>query len=432
MARSMRAPRRHTLDRFTPDQLISVAGLLGRPVRDGTASEVGRVADVVIRWQSAPYPDVAGLVVRIGRRRVFVGAEAIDSIASTAITLRSTRLDLRDFVARDGEVALARDIVDHQLVDVDGVRVVRAADLYLASVAGVLRLVAVDVGMQTLLRRLGPRRWRSIPTPTRVVDWAQIQPLTGAGGPVRLDAPHAGLHRLRPAELADLLEDLGREQRRELLGALDDDVAAEALEEMDDDERELLFRELAPARAAALLEGMAPDEAADALRDLDADERASIVAALSPAAAAELSMLAAFAEGTAGAAMTTVLATATADRSVTDVVADLRGLVDDRLDVDGVLVVDGDGRLLDDITLFELLVAPAASRIGELVAEPFPETVRADDPLAVVVHRFVDNRRTSIVVVDAEHRPIGRILADDVLDVLLEDTRLPQLVRGLS
>ena len=177
---------------------------------------------------------------------------------------------------------------------------------------------------------------------------------------------------------------------------------------------------------------MAPDEAADVLRDLDPDDRAAIIAELTPESAAELGMLVAFDEDTAGAAMTTVLVRATPDRDVAGVVAELRALAADRLDIDGVLIVDGDGRLIDDVSLFELLVAGPGVVLGSLVSDPLPVTVRLDDPIAVVVQRFVDNRGTSIVVVDDDDRPVGRILADDVIDVLLEDTRLPQLVRGIS
>src|SRR6478736_1809151 len=275
-----RRPERRVVQRAVHDQLVSVAGLLGRPVRERTGAEVGRVADVVIRWDGAVYPAVCGLVVRVGRRSAFIAADAVAAVEPTAVTLRTARVDLRDFVPRDGEVALARHVIDHQLVDVDGVRVVRASDLYLANIGDVVRLVGVDVGMHTLLRRLGPRRLRTIPTPSKVIDWAAIQPLTAPGAPMRLTAGHAGLRRLRPAEVADLLEDLGRDQRLELLGALDHGLAAEALEELDDDDRDLLLHELPPARVAALLTDMAPDEAADALRDLEPDDRAAIIAEL--------------------------------------------------------------------------------------------------------------------------------------------------------
>src|SRR5581483_8745896 len=107
------------------------------------------------------------------------------------------------FERRPGEVMLGRDVLDHQLVDVDGVQVIRAADLYLAPVLGSIRLVGVDVSTSSLLRRLGPARWRSRPTPGRVIDWAAIQPF-GGPGPIRLRRTNQELHRLRPAELADL------------------------------------------------------------------------------------------------------------------------------------------------------------------------------------------------------------------------------------
>src|SRR5436305_8696699 len=140
-------------------------------------------------------------------------------------------MDLREFQRREGEVLLHRDSLDHQLVDTDEVQVIRAADLYLAQIGDQVQLVAVDVSLQTLLRRLGPKRWRSHPTPDRVIDWAAIESF-GADSPevpaaVRLRTTHAALRRLRPAELADVLEELGRPGRQEVLDSLDHDVAAD-------------------------------------------------------------------------------------------------------------------------------------------------------------------------------------------------------------
>ncbi|MEO5901744.1 MAG: PRC-barrel domain-containing protein, partial [Ilumatobacteraceae bacterium] len=101
-----RRVERRSIHASLMSSLISVAGLVGRPVRDRDGVEVGRVRDVVIRWEDAVYPAVSGLVVAVGRRSAFVAAASIESIAATAVALRSTRLDLRDFVPRDGEVAL--------------------------------------------------------------------------------------------------------------------------------------------------------------------------------------------------------------------------------------------------------------------------------------------------------------------------------------
>ena len=204
------------------------------------------------------------------------------------VTLRSARLDLRDFERRPGEVVLNDDVIDHQLVDVDGVRVIRAADLYLATVGDIYPLVGVDVGFGTLLRRLGPTRWRRRPTPDRVIDWAAIQPF-GPGrqlGPPA-DAPaHANqaLHRLRPGELADLLEELGR---RRAPGAARrssrPETAADALEEMEADELDVAAaRVRRPSTPPSLLAEMEPDEAVDALRDLEDDERGGAARTMMP------------------------------------------------------------------------------------------------------------------------------------------------------
>src|SRR6266511_2181653 len=142
----------------------------------------------------------------VGHRQVFVAADQVAELGRQGVRLSSARLDLREVERREDEVLLARDVLDHQLVDTDGMKVIRAADLYLAHVGAAWRLVGVDVSMQTLARRLGPARWRWVPTPDQVIDWAAVQPFGIDPGQVRL---RGSARRLRPGELADLLEDLG-------------------------------------------------------------------------------------------------------------------------------------------------------------------------------------------------------------------------------
>ncbi len=156
--------------------IISLVGLDGAPVLNQSGEEVGRLVDLVARVHGGDdYPAVTGMVVRVGRRHAYLDAAAIDHADRRSITLRTARLDLREFARREGEVLLARDILDHQLVDTDEVQVIRAADLYLAQVGDQVRLVGVDVSLQTLLRRLGPKRFRWHPTPDRVIDWAAVE-----------------------------------------------------------------------------------------------------------------------------------------------------------------------------------------------------------------------------------------------------------------
>jgi CBS domain-containing protein len=407
-------------NRSVAEALISVAGLAGRPVRNPAGAEVGRVVDVVVHWDGAPYPAVTGLVARVGRRRAFVPAERVAEIRHEAVELSSARLSLADFERRAGELTLVADVIDHQMVDVDGVRVIRASDLYLARVGGGYRLVGVDVGLQTLARRLGPARWRTRPTPDRVIDWAAIQPF-GGPGTIRLRRPNQELRRLRPGELADLLEDLGRRERQALLDVLSPEAAADALEEMEAGELGALLREAPPDRAAALVAEMEPDEAAEALRELADDDRTEILGAMAAHDAERLSGLLGYAPDTAGGLMTTLMVTVTADETVADVRERLRGEAEHRHEIDAVLVVDADGRLVDDVSIFELLLAAPDDRIGNLVAPPWPVVIEADAPFDEVVERLIDNRRSSIVVVDSEGRPAGRIMADDIIDALVPD-----------
>jgi CBS domain-containing protein len=415
------------------DSIVSLAGLLGRPVRNQRGQEIGRLEDVVARWADGQvYPPVSGLVIRVGRRLAFVPASAIDRIGHAEVMLRSARLDLRDVQRRTGEVLLAKDVLDHQLVDVEGVQVIRAADLYLAEVIGRIRLVGADVSNATLLRRLGPRRWRPRPTPDRVIDWAAIQPFAeSAGGDgmvngttaaVHLKTTNEGLHRLRPGELADLLEDLRRDERRELLAALSPDEAADALEEMQPEDLEQLLRESDPPEAARLLAAMEPDEAADALRDLPLAVRAEVLRYIPSTTALALRHLLGYDEDEAGGIMTTALVTAKSGEKVKKVVDRLSGARAHGVDLDAVAVVDDDGRLLDDVAVLDVLLALRAdpdTRMSALLGDEDVVTVSPHASADEVAGQLIEARRHSMVVVDDTGCPIGRILADDVLDALV-------------
>jgi CBS domain-containing protein len=439
LRRAIRSERA-TATRAVRAAIVSLAGLLGEPVLNQAGQEVGRVVDVVARlYGEERYPPVTGLVVRVGRRRAFLDASAIAAVEHRKVTLRTARLDLRDYVRRPGEVLLARDVLDHQLVDVDGVQVIRAADLYLAPVAGQIRLVGVDVSVQSLLRRLGPKRLRARPTPDKVIDWDAVAPFgeQSTDGPptVRLRARQEALHRLRPGELADLLEDLGRPGRQELLASLEPQTAADALEEMDPDELEGLLRESTPQRAAELVAAMEPDEAVDALRDLSAQEREELLARMPPAIRQRLTGLLYYPEDRAGGFMTTLLVAASQGDTVGEIRARLADQAEHCTEIDAVVVCDAQRRVLADIPLFDLFIASSEQRLDALLHEgdhTSPVVVGPQADVGDVAAALVESRRSSLLVVDEDCRPLGRILADDVLDALTPETgrlHFPRLLR---
>ncbi len=423
-----RRSRRLQAAREVRQSLVSLAGLIGRPVRHQGGEPIGRIADVVAHWDTGEaYPPLAGVIARVGARRAFVASTAIATVGQREVTLTTARLDLRDFVARKGETALAAEVLDRQLVDIDGARVVRASDLYLATVSGVVRLVGVDVGLGSLLRRLGPARWRTRPTPEAVIDWASVHSFgPGAGHGAQLARHRGELNRLRPAELADLLEDLGREQRHELLELVEPDTAADALEEMDPEQLRQLLVESDTTQAAALLGRMEPDEAAEALRELDEPDRTAVLDAMDARAVERVRPVLDSPTRSAAGEMTTVLILAHPEDTVADVRRSLAGQADHVVDLDAIIVVDGDGRVIDDVSLGELFVAEPDTRLAELIGPPWPVTVKANASVEEVTERLLDARRLSVVVLDEADRPIGRILADDVLEAVVAGRRRRQ------
>ena len=417
--------QRLTTSRQVRHNIISLVGLDGRPVLNQSGEEVGHLVDMVARVHNGDdYPAVTGIVVRVGRRRAYLDAAAIHHVDRRSVTLRTARLDLREFHRREGEVLLARDILDHQLVDTDQIQVIRAADLYLAQVGDHVRLVGVDVSIQTLLRRLGPKRFRWHPTPDRVIDWAAIESF-GEDSPeepaaVKLRTPNSALRRLRPAELADVLEGLGRPGRKELLASLDHDLAADALEEMELDELAALLREMEPAQAADLVARMEPDEAAEALRELPTDEQTQLLAQMPPATQRELARLLGYPADEAGGVMTTVLALAKPEETVEEVRKRLVKLAKHETEIDSVAVLDAEGRVIGDVSAFDLLINKASKPLADIIdLEDPPVTLRPDADLDTVATEMVESRRSSLLVVDDDGKPLGRILSDDILDALV-------------
>ena len=399
------------------DSLVSLAGLIGRPVMDPEGREIGRLVDVVVRHGEEIYPPVSGLIVKVANRKIIINGARISQLTPSSITLSSSKINLEPFSRRPGESLLDADVLDHQIVDVDGLRVVRTSDLYLAPFNKEIRVVGVDISFISFLRRLFPGSLSRRPTPDHVIDWALVASLTDSTGVVRTSGTRSALSQLRPADLADLIEDLAGREQGALIEMLDPDLAADALEEMEDDELEGLLRGLSAERSAELLSLMEPDESAEVLRDLEDEHRESILGAMEVGTATQLRQLVSFDEELAGGIMTTHLLIVKSSATVAEALA---LLVEnrERESSDGVLVVDGKGMLLDHIQTVELIAVDPQSFVSELMAKPFPTAVAIDAPIAEVVKEFSNNRGSSIIVIDEKNKPIGRILADDLVDAL--------------
>jgi len=413
--------------------LVSVAGIIGRPVKDQDGKDLGKLVDFVVRHGGETYPPVSGLIVKVAGRRAYIDGARIAKLTKDEITLSSAKVNLTEYQRRTGEQLLDGDVLDHQIVDVNGLRVVRTSDLYLAPLDKEIRLVGVDVSFRSFIRRIFPGTFGRKPGVDQVIDWASVASLADDGGVVRTTATREALSKLRPADIADIIEDLEGREQSALIELLDPDLAADALEEMEDDELQGLLRGISDERAAELLSHMEPDESAEVLRDLDEEHSESILAQMAPAMAKQLRRLVEFDETHAGGIMTTHILIVKESDTVADA---LQLLVEHReRDIsDGVTVVDSQGKLLDHIQIIELIAAKPSQKLETLVKAPFPTAVSIDTSLDDVIEEFSNNRGSSVIVVDEKGKPVGRILADDIIDAMVpaESSGLAQGTGALS
>jgi magnesium transporter len=415
--------------------MLYLSQVIGRPVRDRNGEPLGKVADLIVAVGER-YPPVTGIVVETDRRRIFVPLTSVESLDADGARLRAQTIDIESFRQRPDEILLRADLMDKQIVDIDGRKVVRVNDLRFDEVDGALRLVAVDVGAAGLLRRLGMESGSRLlagrfgrPIPERYIDWEDVDPVETSIASIKLRVPHQGLAELHPADLATIIDQLSPRDRAGILASLDDEAAADAIEEMEPDTRVEVIEDLPPERAADILEEMSPDDAADVVADLSDETRDEILALMELDEKAEVQELLAYPEDTAGGIMTTEFVAVPATLTAGATIERLRELEPDAETIYYVYVVDDDERLVGVLSLRDLIVAsPDAPILDAMIKEPVAVGVLADqDEVAEVVAHY---NLLAVPVVEDDGRLVGIVTVDDAIDAVLPTAwkrRLPRL-----
>src|SRR3989442_6927498 len=308
--------------------MLYLSQVLGRPILDLEGERVATLKDVIIRLVEDDHPTVAGFVARYRRRDFFLPRWRITEFGEQGVRLNSDILDLRPFVRGEGEVLLARDVLDKQLIDVDGKRVVRVNDVQIIEAGGQWRVTGADVSLQGLWRRLAPAGFVGTRTPVEVIDWADVGYLATDAATVQLKSSSDKPARLHPVEIARLAESLSYQHGADIVEALDDETAAETLEEMAAERQAQILGDMDEERAADILEHMSPDEAADVLGDLPVEKAEDLLNRMEDEEQSEVAELLPYADDTAGGLMTTEFVTLPRDLTVGDALARLREMAE--------------------------------------------------------------------------------------------------------
>jgi CBS domain-containing protein len=399
--------------------VLHLSLVLGGALRDAQGLRLGKVEDLIVRLGGDDYPPVTGLMADVAGRTVFVPADLVSEIAAGGATLSESTLSLQPFARRPQEVLLKEDVLDHQLINVDGARLVRTNEIEIARFDGWYRVIGVDTGPRGLFRRVLPKRFAGTIEPGKILDWASVEPFTGHVPTVRLRIPHPKLGRLHPAQLADLVEAASHREGGEILDALRADAEREAdvFEELDARHQVEFIEERSDDEAAQILARMESDDAADLVGELPEERREDILALLPPTQNRRVRALLGYEPATAGGLMSPdfvcVFAQATQDE-VLDRISRSTFSADA---LAWVFVMNQAKRLKGAIHLVDLLRADPARPLGEIVQPA--QRLRADADLEETARLMTDYDLTVVPVVDGDERMIGVITVDDVLEVVL-------------
>ena len=406
--------------------VVALSELLGASVRDATGAVRGRVRELAVAPQDHP-TRIAFLIVKTPSGERLLPPDAITSAGAT-VRGSNEAAQWERFIPSDGLLLLKRDLLDQQIIDIHGRKVVRVNDVELESTPVdshlLMNVVAVDVGARGAVRRLSKGIVPSFTLralleriPPRVIPWQFVDLLeTDPARRVKLKIAYKGLAQMHPADIADIVEDLAPAERESVFETIDEEVAAEALEEIDPDIQVSIVESLDKDRAADIVEEMDPDAAADLLGDLAQKHSDEILQEMQPEERQEVTQLLEFRENTAAGRMTTEFISVAETAVVDDAIEALKRFEGSREALATIYLTGPAQKLVGVVPLVKIAVSSPAIQLSDL-SEPFIACA-PDTPQDEVAALFDKYNLITLAVVDEHGRIAGIITADDVITML--------------
>lgn len=410
---------------------LPLSELIGATVYDPSGAATGRVREVTL----APQEDrsrIASFIVKTKSGNRVLPFSAVSVIDVNIHTSTGTS-DWPAANGAEGLFLLERDLLDQQVIDVHGRKVVRVNDVDLqidsltdaTGAHAVLRVQSVDIGargaLRRLLRGLAPRAALDLllqKIPPRTIPWSFVDLIeTDPARRIKLKISHDGLAKLHPADIADIVERLAPDEREAVFNTLDEDVAAETLEEVDPRVQKSIVESLDSERAADIVAEMDPDAAADLLGDLSQDRTEQILVQMEPEASQEVVELLEHREETAAGRMTTEFLALPVNATVENAIGVMRAFEGGVESVSTIYLVDSHGTLSGAVPLIKLVLAQPGTPMLSLTQEPLvsaQENTR-DDKVAELFDKY---NLVTLPVIDAHNKLVGVVTSDDVISML--------------
>ncbi len=403
---------------------LFVSEILKKPVLDPKGEELGRVKDLVVVKGEA-LPKISSLIVEKKRKLFSLPWADLNIFNKRIISANIYSEGLKAYEMSEEDLLLVRDIFDKQIVDANGAKVVRVNDVKLEGFNTEAVLIAADVGMRGIMRRLGVERggedlMRVLRgnLPYNLISWDYIQPLEPKLTAISLTIPRQMMSELHPADLAAIISQVSHKEGATFIKDLDVETAAEMLSELEPDTQAAIITGMDTEKAADIIEEMPPDEAADVLSDIPAEKAHEILGNLEKEDAEDIQELLGHEEDTAGGIMTNEYIAYSPEMTVKEASERFRVNAKEVETVYYIYVLDKDEKLIGVTSLRELLLAEPDSILADIM-EMNLKTVSPGEDEMVAAEIISKYNLLALPVVDEDGYMHGIVTVDDIIDILL-------------
>jgi CBS domain-containing protein/sporulation protein YlmC with PRC-barrel domain len=403
---------------------LFVSEILKKTVLDPKGEDLGRVKDFIV-IKGEPLPRVSALILEKNKAYYQLDWEYINIFNKKIISSRIYALKLKNYEFSEDELLIIRDILDKQIVDANGAKVVRVNDVKLEGLNNNAYLFAIDVGMRGVLRRLGAERrgeglYRIFGKnlPHTLIRWNYLQPLEPRLKMISLTVPRQMVSDLHPADIADIISKISHEEGVAFFEGLDPDVAAESLHELQPEVQKSIIGSLDKDFASDIVERMPPDEAADLLGNLPSEKAKELLESIEKDEAQDIQELLGHEEDTAGGLMTNEFIAYGPELKVIDAIEKFKINAHDIETVYYIYIVDENYKLLGVTSLRDMLLSSPDTPLPEIM-ETKMKTVTPDTDQQTVAEIISKYNLLAIPVVDENGILLGIVTIDDIIDILL-------------
>lgn len=403
---------------------IYLSEVLRKDVIDQYGKKIGVLWDMTI-VPGAKSPKVVNLIIKSRKRFYEFPVENLNLFNRYVITVNAGESVSRPYELKEEDILIKKHILDKQILDVNGAKIVRVNDLKLGEGDGAICIMGIDVGLNGILRRVdGGKAIQNLfvlfnkPITEHIIGWDYLQTIDPDLRNLTLNVARKQLGELHPADLADILAEIPLEQGTEILASVDEELAGEALHEVSTELREKLLKEMDKETISDILEEMPPDEAADILGDMSEETSNELLSLMETEEAEEVKDLLSYEDDTAGGLMTTELLDFPPDTTVDEAFANMRLLSPDVEFIYYVYVVDNEDHLLGVVSLRQILTSPIDVKLTDIMTQNV-KSVQLDADKKEISKLLSKYDLIAVPVLDEEKKIRGVVTIDDIIDLFV-------------